>query len=230
MGFEALLRWKSKTLGFVMPGEFIPLAEESGMIVPIGAWVIGEACRQIGHLERQLGRQFELSINLSPRQLLQSELPGIIEQALQENNRNPESLKMEITESVLMSDSVRNHKAIRRIRQLGVRIAIDDFGIGFSSLSYISRFPIDWIKIDRSFISDCTNDPASLAVVRAVIAMAHSLDIHVTAEGVETLDQLSAVTREDCDAVQGYCYSRPVPLSDLPKLIETLTKPQVAAI
>jgi len=214
----------------VMPSEFIPLAEETGLIVPIGEWVITEACRQIAHLERQLGRRFELSINLSPRQLLQTELPDVIKQALEDSCRDPRSLKMEITENVLMSDSLLNHEAILRIRQLGVRIAIDDFGIGFSSLSYISRFPVDWIKIDRSFIASCTNDPASLAVVRAIIAMAHSLDIHVTAEGVETLAQLSIVTDEACDAIQGYYYSRPAPFSDLPQMIHTWMKPQEAVI
>ena len=225
-GFEALLRWRSKNLGLIMPGEFIPLAEETGMIIPMGEWVIREACRQIGYLERQLGREFEISINLSPSQLLQDQLPDVIKETLEANRRAPRSLKMEITENVLMSDSLLNRAAILRIRDLGVRIAIDDFGIGFSSLSYISRFPIDWIKIDRSFISACTNEPASLAVVRAIIAMAHSLDIHVTAEGVETLDQLSLVTDEECDAIQGYYYSRPLPFSDLPQLINSFVKPR----
>lgn len=225
-GFEALLRWRSKSLGFVMPSDFIPLAEETGMIVPIGEWVIREACHQIGNLERQLGRQFEISINLSPRQLLQDKLPKVIKEALEENRRDPGSVKIEITENILMTDNMQNHQAIVRIRELGVRIAIDDFGIGFSSLSYISRFPVDWIKIDRSFISECTNDPASLAVVRAIIAMAHSLDIQVTAEGVETLDQLSLVTDENCDAIQGYYYSRPVRFCDLPQLIHSLARPR----
>ncbi|MBB5057951.1 diguanylate cyclase (GGDEF)-like protein [Granulicella aggregans] len=224
-GFEALLRWRSKSAGFVMPSEFIPLAEETGLIVAIGEWVIREACRQVGHLERQLGREFEISINLSPRQLLHDKLPQVIQEALEENCRRPSSLKMEITENILMTDSKLNQAAILRIRDLGVRIAIDDFGIGFSSLSYISRFPVDWIKIDKSFISDCANDPASLAVVRAIIAMAHSLGIHVTAEGVETSDQLSIVTNEDCDAIQGYYYSRPVPFSDLPRWIKSLAEP-----
>jgi len=222
-GFEALLRWKSKELGMVMPGDFIPLAETSGMIVSIGEWVIRQACEQLGELERELGRHFTLAVNLSPRQLLQKELPDNIRQILEDTGRPAHRLKMEITENILMADSLNYHEAIVQIRDLGVQLAIDDFGTGFSSLSYISRFPVNWIKIDRSFIAKCATDQASLAVIRAVIAMAHSLNILVIAEGVETHEQLLAVQREEADAIQGFYYSRPVSYEDLRLLVKTLS-------
>lgn len=220
-GFEALLRWRSKELGMVMPSDFIPLAEESGLIVPIGEWVMREASRQIGSLERQLNRDFHLAVNLSPRQLLQKDLHPIIKSVLADSGRPPHRLNLEITENILMTDSQETRDALAQIRDLGIQIAIDDFGIGFSSLSYISRFPVDWIKIDRSLICDCTTAQGSLAVVRAIITMAHSLGIRVVAEGVETSEQFSLVTKEECDAVQGYFFSRPVPFADLPRLIKS---------
>lgn len=221
-GFEALLRWNSKELGRVMPGDFITLAESSGMIVSIGEWVIRQACMQIGQLERELERQFTLAVNLSPRQLLQKELPESIRRILEDFGRPAHRLKMEITENILMADSLSYQETIVQIRNLGVQLAIDDFGTGFSSLSYISRFPVNWIKIDRSFIAKCATDQASLAVVRAIIAMAHSLNIRVIAEGVETYEQLLVVKQEDADSIQGYYYSRPTAYEDLRTLVETL--------
>jgi diguanylate cyclase (GGDEF)-like protein len=229
-GFEALLRWRSKELGLVMPSDFIPMAEESGLIVPIGEWVMREAFRQIGLLEQQLNRSFLLAVNLSPRQLLQKELPQVIESTLTEAGRPPHRLKLEITESILMSDSLYTRDALIRIRDLGVQLAIDDFGIGFSSLSYISRFPVDWIKIDRSLICNCTTERSNLAVVRAIIAMAHSLNIRVVAEGVETAEQLSLMKEEGCDIIQGYYLSRPVPYIDLFALADSFEQIQQSSL
>ncbi|HEY0758340.1 MAG TPA: EAL domain-containing protein [Acidisarcina sp.] len=223
-GFEALLRWRSKQMGMIMPADFIPLAEETGLIVPIGEWVLREGCRQIAMLEQQLGRTFMLGVNLSPRQFQQNDVSRMIERALVDFGRSPRLVEFEITESMLMSDSAANHDALMQLRDLGVQLAIDDFGIGFSSLSYITRFSIDRIKIDRSFIKNCANDGSSLAVVRAIVAMAHGLAIQVVAEGVETLEQFRFLQQEGCDTAQGYYLSRPVPACDLPELYHLLER------
>jgi diguanylate cyclase (GGDEF)-like protein len=222
-GFEALLRWRSKEMGLIMPGDFIPVAEQTGMIVPIGEWVLREACRQIDLLEQQVGRRFLLSVNLSPRQIQQQpDLPQVIERALNEANRAPHLVEFEITESMLMSDSATTHNTLMQLREMGVRLAIDDFGIGFSSLSYITRFSIDRIKIDRSFIRKCTREGGNLAVVRAMVAMAHGLSMTVVAEGVESAAEFRFLRDEGCDAVQGYYLSRPVPADELPSLLAQL--------
>jgi diguanylate cyclase (GGDEF)-like protein len=185
-GFEALLRWRSKELGLIMPGDFIPIAEDTGLIVPIGEWILREACREIRLLECQLGRSFLLAVNLSPRQMQQPGLTEMVSRALDEAGRVSGQLELEITESMLMSDSAAIQTTLTQLRELGVRLAIDDFGVGFSSLSYITRFAIDRIKIDRSFIRKCMREETSLAVVRAMVAMAHGLSMTVVAEGVES--------------------------------------------
>ncbi len=222
-GFEALLRWRSQELGLVMPGDFIPVAEQTGMIIPIGEWVLREACRAIGLLEEQAGRQFLLSVNLSPRQIQQqTNLPQVVAQTIGEAGRAPHLVEFEITESMLMSDSATTHNTLMQLREIGVRLAIDDFGIGFSSLSYITRFSIDRIKIDRSFIRKCTREGGNLAVVRAMVAMAHGLSMTVVAEGVESAAEFRFLREEGCDMVQGYYLSRPVPADELPSLLARL--------
>jgi diguanylate cyclase (GGDEF)-like protein len=219
MGFEALIRWRSREHGLIMPNDFIPVAEESGLIIPIGEWVLNEASRQIAELERQYGRTFLLAVNLSPRQLLHPGLVRMIEQTLLTNVRPFGSLTLEITETTLISDAQPVRDTLERIRDLGVQLAIDDFGIGFSSLSYITRFPADWIKIDRSLICNCTTDRSSLAVLRAIVTMAHALGIRLVAEGVETKEQYLLLKQEQCNVVQGYYLSRPLDLTDLPAFI-----------
>lgn len=222
-GFEALMRWRSKELGLMLPADFIPVAEETGLILPLGEWILRQACREIGCLEKQLGRTFLLAVNLSPKQIQpQSRWPQIVESILTEAGRPPKLLELEITESMLMNDSVPTQAALTDLRALGVRLAIDDFGIGFSSLSYITRFAIDRIKIDRSFIRQCTREGASLAVVRAMIAMAHGLSMQVVAEGVETAAEFDFLCDEGCDIAQGYFLSQPVPARELPMLTERL--------
>ncbi|HEY0784316.1 MAG TPA: EAL domain-containing protein, partial [Acidobacteriaceae bacterium] len=228
-GFEALLRWQSRELGLVMPSTFIPIAEASGSIVPIGEWVLREACRELGALERQLGRTFLLSVNLSPRQCHAPGLPQTIASALADHQRLPGSVEFEITEGMMMTDSARTQSALAELRDSGLQLAIDDFGTGFSSLSYITRFSIDRIKIDKSFIQNCTTDKNSVAVVRAILAMAHGLSIQVVAEGVETAEQFRLLECEGCDTAQGYHLSRPIPASAIPALLESLEKPQAKA-
>jgi EAL domain-containing protein (putative c-di-GMP-specific phosphodiesterase class I) len=219
-GFEALVRWRSREMGMIMPGDFIPVAEQTGLIVPIGEWVLREACRQIGLLEQELGRTFMLSVNLSPRQIQQQQsLPQAIKRALIEAGRPPELVEFEITESMLMDDSATTHAALVQLRDLGVRLAIDDFGTGFSSLSYITSFSIDRIKIDRSFIKKCTREGGNMAVVRAIVAMAHGLSMDVVAEGVETAAEFRFLRDEGCDVAQGYYLSRPVPAHELAALV-----------
>jgi diguanylate cyclase (GGDEF)-like protein len=224
MGFEALLRWRSHEHGLILPNDFIPVAEESGLIIPIGDWVLCEATRQIAELERQYGEIFLLAVNLSPRQLLRPELVQMIEQTLVASGRPVGSLALEITETTVLSDAQPVRETLARIRDLGVQLAIDDFGIGFSSLSYITRFPADWIKLDRSLICNCTTDPASLAVLRAIVAIAHALGIRLVAEGVETKEQYLLLKQEQCNVVQGYYLSRPLALTDLSAFLASSIK------
>jgi len=222
-GFEALVRWRSQDMGLIMPGDFIPVAEQTGLIVPIGEWVLREACREIGMLERELGRSFLLSVNLSPRQIQkQHGLPQAIKRALLEAGRPAELVEFEITESMLMNDSAATHTALLQLRALGVRLAIDDFGTGFSSLSYITNFSIDRIKIDRSFIKKCTREGGNMSVVRAIVAMAHGLSMDVVAEGVETAAEFRVLRDEGCDVAQGYYLSRAVAAHELVSLVQAI--------
>jgi diguanylate cyclase (GGDEF)-like protein len=221
-GFEALLRWRSLELGLVMPTDFIPVAEESGLIVSIGEWVLRQACHEIGMLEAQLGRRFLLAVNLSPRQIQQFGLPEMVARCLEDSGRDPESIELEITESILMNDSASTQNSLIEMRGMGIRLAIDDFGVGFSSLSYITRFSIDRIKIDRSFVMKCMQEETSLAVVRAMVAMAHGLSMTVVAEGVETAEEFRFLGREGCDVAQGYYLSRPIPAAELIPLVHRL--------
>jgi diguanylate cyclase (GGDEF)-like protein/PAS domain S-box-containing protein len=215
LGVEALLRWHSREFGTVMPSLFIPIAEETGLIVPIGEWILVEACKEVAALQQRLGIQCSVAVNISPRQFQQKNFPATVELALRTSGLKPEQLELEITEQLLMVDSEESLEIMRRVRRLGVRFAIDDFGTGFSNMGYITRFAVDRIKIDRSFISRCDVDGTSHAVTSAIIALAHSLDIEVIAEGVESEKQVQMLTQMACDQAQGYFYSRPLKLPDL---------------
>jgi len=205
IGFEALLRWNHPTRGFVPPDQFIPLAEENGLIIQIGEWVLREACREAASWPRPL----QVAVNLSPVQFQAGDLERAIHQILLETGLSPTRLEVEITEGVLIGDFTRALNLLRRLKALGIRIAMDDFGTGYSSLSYLQSFPFDKIKIDRSFISNLETTPQSAEIVRAVLSLAHALNMPVVAEGVETEAQRAFLEREACEEMQGYLVGRP---------------------
>jgi diguanylate cyclase (GGDEF)-like protein/PAS domain S-box-containing protein len=213
-GMEALLRWHHPRLGQVSPAQFIPLAEETGLIVPIGEWVFMTACREGKELQDELGADLTISVNLSPRQFQQRNLVQVIEHALAASGLAARNLEIEITENMLMVNSGDNLDKLQRIRELGVRISIDDFGTGFCSFSYLLQYQVDRLKIDRSFVKQAGTDPNAAAVVRTIIAMSHGLAIRVVAEGIETDEQLRFLMRRKCDEAQGNYIAKPVPASE----------------
>ena len=215
VGFEALLRWNHPERGMIQPNDFIPTAEETGQIVPIGEWVIREACNETANWPSDV----KVAVNLSPIQLKSSNLLPTVRAALEESGLAPARLEFEITESVLLADNERTIAVLHKLRDLGVRISMDDFGTGYSSLSYLRKFPFDKIKIDRSFISEMSDRDDSLAIIRAVSAIGISLKMLTTAEGVETREQFERVKEEGCIEVQGYLFSPPKPAKDLRALL-----------
>ncbi len=211
LGFEALVRWRHPTHGLVPPATLIPLAERSGAIGPIGSWVLREACndRYRWRADRPEGDP-GMSVNVSPQQLMSAGFAATVASILSDTNTDPRRLTLEITESVFIRDAEGALRALNDLRDVGVTIALDDFGTGFSSLSYLSRFPMDVIKIDRSFVADLTVKTASVAIVRAVVQLAHDLNMTVVAEGVETTRQHELVSELGCDFCQGYYFARPM--------------------
>jgi diguanylate cyclase (GGDEF)-like protein/PAS domain S-box-containing protein len=214
-GFEALVRWNHPMRGFVPPDQFIPLAEESGLIIEIGEWVLREACREAASWPRPL----QVAVNLSPIQFQAGDLERSVHQILLETGLAPTRLEVEITEGVLIGDFTRALNLLRRLKALGIRIAMDDFGTGYSSLSYLQSFPFDKIKIDRSFILNLGATPQATEIVRAVLGLAHALLIPVVAEGVETEAQRAFLEREACEEMQGYLIGRPEPIEHYSGLI-----------
>ena len=209
-GFETLVRWVHPTRGFVPPADFIPLAEESGLIVEMGEWILREACREAASWPRHL----QIAVNLSPAQFMHGDLVGLVHSILLETGLTPGRLELEITEGVLIDDFDRSLLLLRRLKALGVRIAMDDFGSGYSSLTYLQAFPFDKIKIDRAFVMNLGRNQQSSAIIRSVIGLGHGLDISIVAEGVETQDQLSFLAVEACDQIQGYLLGKPGPISN----------------
>jgi diguanylate cyclase (GGDEF)-like protein/PAS domain S-box-containing protein len=224
LGFEALVRWQHPTRGLVPPGAFIPIAEESGLIVEIGAWILRAACREAASWPDELS----VAVNLSPVQFRQSDLFTLIHSALVETGLSGNRLELEITEGVLIADSAAALNVLRHAKALGVRIAMDDFGTGYSSLSYLQSFPFDKIKIDRSFISNVDSNPHSAAIVRGVLGLAHGLHLPVLAEGVETHQQLAFLKKEGCEEVQGYLMGRPRPIEEYAEWIGGGALPRVS--
>lgn len=218
-GMEALLRWQHPTLGLISPLEFIPLAEETGLIIPIGEWVLRTACAQNKAWQDAGLRALPMAVNLSGRQFTQHALVQTITQVLQKTGLSPHWLELEITESTLILDIQDSIATLNVLSELGINISIDDFGTGYSSLSYLKRFPITSIKIDQSFVRDIHTDPDDAAIVSAIIAMAHGLNMKTIAEGVETQDQLLFLRSRRCTAMQGYYFSKPLPPEDLVGLL-----------
>jgi diguanylate cyclase (GGDEF)-like protein/PAS domain S-box-containing protein len=218
-GFEALLRWNHPERGLVAPLEFIPILEDTGLILPVGEWVIGAVCRQIKDWEAQGMAPAPVAINLSARQLQQGDLPGAIARIVAGAGVAPALLEFELTESMLMTDPEAAVAILSRIKALGMRLSVDDFGTGYSSLAYLKRFPLDALKIDRTFVRDLADDPDDAAITKAVIRLAHSLNLKVVAEGVETVEQLRELKRYDCDEIQGYYVGRPLPAADCGALL-----------
>ena len=207
-GFEALLRWHHPERGVVSPAAFIPIAEESGLIVELGEWALREACREAASWPNRL----HVSVNLSPVQFRHGDLDLLVHSILLETGLAPSRLELEITENALISDFAGGVAMLRRLKALGLGIAMDDFGTGYSSLSYLHSFPFDKIKIDRTFVSNINRNPQSVVLIRGIIALGHGLDLPIVAEGVETQEQLDFLAQATCDEVQGYFIGRPLPI------------------
>ena len=218
-GVEALLRWNSPVYGNVSPAEFTPLAEENGMIVPIGTWVIQEACRQAQEWQSRGLTDITVSVNVSMEQFHKRDFKQIVKNALDDSGLCPGHLVLEITESLMMENAERHIKTLHELKELGVDLSIDDFGTGYSSLSYLTRFPVDELKIASSFVTNIHEDPEHAAVGRAIIAMAKSLGLRVVAEGVEKEGPLRFLTEKRCDLIQGYYYSKPLAKEQLPEFV-----------
>jgi EAL domain-containing protein (putative c-di-GMP-specific phosphodiesterase class I) len=220
VGAEALIRWNHPDLGLVHPAQFIPLAEETGLIVPIGAWVLREACRQNRAWQEAGMPLIGVAVNLSAHQFRDEGLRQTIAEALGTSGLPPAYLELEITESMIMQNAERAIEILQRFRDMGTLVSIDDFGTGYSSLGYLKSFPIDSLKIDRSFVRDVPSDSDDVAITQAIIAMAHSLNLKVIAEGVENDEQLDFLREQGCDQVQGYLMSPPVSALEFEQLLD----------
>jgi EAL domain-containing protein (putative c-di-GMP-specific phosphodiesterase class I) len=213
-GCEALVRWRHPERGMISPADFIPIAEETGLINAIGEWVLRTACAEA----MKWPKMIKVAVNVSPVQFKSNTLALRVAQALAESGLEPQRLELEITEAVMVQDSFATLTTLHQLRDLSVGIAMDDFGTGYSSFGYLRSFPFDKIKIDQSFIKDLPSNQGSAAIVRAVTGLASSLDMTTTAEGVETLEQLEWVRTLGCTAMQGYLFSKPVPAEKLDEL------------
>jgi diguanylate cyclase (GGDEF)-like protein/PAS domain S-box-containing protein len=220
VGGEALLRWQSPEHGLIEPERFIAAAEHSGLIVPLGEWVLQEACRELAHWHAQGHPQLSMAVNISAIQFRRGDVEDTVLRALAASGAKPAALELELTESILIDGAEQVLATIRRLQELGVRLAIDDFGTGYSSLAYLKRFAVDKLKIDQSFVRDIVTDQDDAAIVRAVIQMAGSLDLKVVAEGVETEAVAAELRAMDCDLVQGYHFGRPMPAAEFRRLID----------
>jgi EAL domain-containing protein (putative c-di-GMP-specific phosphodiesterase class I) len=217
---EALVRWQQPGRGLLFPAQFLPIAEESGMIIPIGRWVLEEACRQTREWLDAGLRAVPVAVNISSAEFRSERFLERVRSALNRTGLDPRYLELELTEGVLMHHAESAAHALHELKALGVRIAVDDFGTGYSSLSYLTRFPIDALKLDQSFVRDIGVNPADAIVVKAVISMGRSLKHRVIAEGVETPEQLAFLRGLNCDEGQGYYFSRPLPAPEFAKLLK----------
>ena len=221
VGFEALMRWNHPQRGLVPPDEFIPVCEDTGLIIPVTLWILRESCRQLVKWSTQFsGTPLTMSVNLSGKHFTQNDLVAQISDVLTETEINPADLKLELTESAVMGNAERVITMLRDLKKLGVQLSIDDFGTGYSSLSYLHRFPIDTLKIDRSFVSEMETGSENGEIVRTIIALAKTLRMNVVAEGIESIHQIHQLQILGCEYGQGFLFSRPVPLAEAEKLLE----------
>jgi EAL domain-containing protein (putative c-di-GMP-specific phosphodiesterase class I) len=211
---EALLRWDHPDRGELLPGEFLRIAEDDGLIVPIGAWVLEESCRQLAAWRAQ-GRDLWVSVNVSARQLAQMDFVAVVERALRESGVPANAICLEVTETAVLRRPDVARRALDALRTLGVRVALDDFGLGYSSLTHLKALPVDVVKVDRSFVADLVRSTEDRAVVEAVLTLARRMGLTVIAEGVETADQDELLREMGCPVVQGYLYGRPVPPAEV---------------
>ena len=231
VGFEALVRWQEPGSGLIPPGKFIPLAEETGIILPLGDWVLREACRQM-KIWRDAGHDLgTVAVNLSPRQFHLPDIDSIVGNILQETGLSPHFLELELTESALIEQGVGAEVRLAALRKLGARVSIDDFGTGYSSLAYLKRFPISKLKIDQSFVRDISTDPADMEITSAIIGLARNLHLDSIAEGVETEAQLAYLEEQGCEFAQGYLFSKPLPAEEIDALLRrgVLAAPALSA-
>jgi diguanylate cyclase (GGDEF)-like protein len=218
-GFEALLRWQHPDKGLVLPGEFVSVLEDTGLIVTVGEWVLREVCEQIQAWQRAGLAVTPVTVNVSARQFQQKDFESIVRRILREAGLDPSLVQLELTESLLMSDPEGAARTLRGLKDSGVKISVDDFGTGYSSLAYLKRFPIDALKIDHSFIRDITTDPEDAMITLAIIGLAHNLKLKVIAEGVETQEQLELLAANGCDEIQGYYFSVPTTAEECAKMM-----------
>jgi EAL domain-containing protein (putative c-di-GMP-specific phosphodiesterase class I) len=221
IGMEALLRWYHPELGVINPSKFIPLAEETGAIISIGKWVLHSACQQTSEWHEKGHTGFYVAVNLSTRQFREPDLIETIEQILESTGLSPDCLNLEVTESGIMKNPEQAVAKMKILRAKGIRFSIDDFGTGYSSLSYLKRFPIDTLKIDRSFVTDCPTNKDDQEIIKTIISMAQSLNLETVAEGVETEEQLDFLIRHGCHIMQGYYFNRPMPANKFEKILQT---------
>jgi len=219
IGAEVLVRWQHPGQGLIPPNQFIPLAEETGLIVPIGEWVLLEACLQWARWRDAGLAPISLAVNISPRQFRQQDLVKVVQSILEETGVPATALELELTEGALMHQGEAAENTLHDLKRLGVALAIDDFGTGYSSLAYLKRFPLDQLKIDQSFVRDIALDTSDRELVSTIIAMARKLRLKVLAEGVESAEQHAYLVEQGCDAYQGYLYSRPLPAAAFEELL-----------
>ena len=221
LGAEALIRWSHPERGIVSPAQFIPLAEETGLILPIGQWVLETACAQLSVWTKdKQTRSLILAVNISARQFREADFVAQVRSAVQRNAVNPSTLKLELTESLLLEDVEDTIATMNALKAIGVRLSLDDFGTGYSSLQYLKRLPLNQIKIDQSFVRDIATDPNDAAIVQTIIAMAETLGLDVIAEGVETEAQHEFLNLRGCHAYQGFLFSKPVPIEQFEALLK----------
>ena len=220
LGAEALLRWNNPSMGLISPDKFIPLAEETGMIIPIGEWVIGQACAAASRWAQGSGPFLSIAVNVSPRQFRDPAFVDIVRDALKQNNLDASHLELEITERLILDNTIETAQILKQLDEMGVRLSVDDFGTGYSALGYLKSYPFDTLKIDQSFVRDVMTEQEDAALVKAIINMAHSLGLQVIAEGVEEANQLHFLRQQGCDFAQGYYYNRPAPEKEFLKWID----------